>query len=233
MAKFDYIIMNPPYDGNLHLDVLNYIKDDGDKIVNISPIHWIQNKLNKRTLNKYIGIANKIEDLEIIPYDKSNVLFDIATHDLGISTLGKGGYDYLKLSALDSISQKIKNKVKISFEDISTIEGTKTVPSGVVGMISSHYGNFNLWVNDSYELFSSIRFTCGNKFISFKTEDERRNCFDYLQTKLMRYYAKQIRQSRRVAWKYVPVLDWSKHWSDEDLYTYFGITEDEIHTYGI
>ena len=44
----------------------------------------------------------------------------------------------------------------------------------------------------------------------------------------MRYYAKQIRQSRRVAWKYVPVLDWTKHWSDEDLYTYFELTEDEI-----
>lgn len=156
------------------------------------------------------------------------MLFDISTYDLGISTIGKGGFDYKSLSKLDSISQKIKDKVYISFNDISTIEGTKTVPKGIIGVISSHYGNFNLFVNKNYNLFCEIRFNNCNKFISFNTEIERRNCFDYLQSKLIRYYAKQVRNARRVPWKYVPVLDWSKNWSDVDLYKYFDLNEIEI-----
>ena len=43
--KFDRIIMNPPYDGNLHLkflkEALNHLTEDG-KVVNISPVRWLQ-----------------------------------------------------------------------------------------------------------------------------------------------------------------------------------------------
>ena len=46
--KFDKIIMNPPYDRNLHLKILEeclkHIKNDGE-IINLSPIRWLQDPL--------------------------------------------------------------------------------------------------------------------------------------------------------------------------------------------
>ena len=37
MPKFDVAIMNPPYDGNLHLKILDKVIQNADKVVNISP----------------------------------------------------------------------------------------------------------------------------------------------------------------------------------------------------
>ena len=45
--KFDVAIMNPPYDGNLHLKILEKVIPIADKVVNISPARWLQDPLAK------------------------------------------------------------------------------------------------------------------------------------------------------------------------------------------
>jgi type I restriction-modification system DNA methylase subunit len=45
MAKFDHIIMNPPYSRNLHLKILSNALDYSDDIVNLSPVRWLQDPL--------------------------------------------------------------------------------------------------------------------------------------------------------------------------------------------
>lgn len=49
--KFDCIIMNPPYQRNLHLKILEkaieQLKDDDSVCVNLSPIRWLQDPLAK------------------------------------------------------------------------------------------------------------------------------------------------------------------------------------------
>ena len=40
MSKFDVAIMNPPYDGNLHLEILEKAIPIADKTINISPIGY-------------------------------------------------------------------------------------------------------------------------------------------------------------------------------------------------
>ena len=42
---FDKIIMNPPYNGNLHLKILQEAMKHGDEIVNLSPIRWLQDPI--------------------------------------------------------------------------------------------------------------------------------------------------------------------------------------------
>ena len=39
------IIMNPPYNRNLHLKILQEAMKHGDEIVNLSPIRWLQDPL--------------------------------------------------------------------------------------------------------------------------------------------------------------------------------------------
>ena len=50
--KFDCIIMNPPYERNLHLKILaeaiKHLKDDESKVVNLSPVQWLIDPLNDK-----------------------------------------------------------------------------------------------------------------------------------------------------------------------------------------
>lgn len=98
--KFDCIIMNPPYQKNLHLKVLaeaiKHLKDDG-VCVNLSPVRWLQDPLAKEkkssAYNKFKCIRDRLESLEVLNPIKTNVLFNIGCSSLGIYTVGKGGYD--------------------------------------------------------------------------------------------------------------------------------------------
>src|SRR5574344_2683627 len=54
LKKFDYIIMNPPYDGSLHLkcleQALNFKKDNGTLIC-LHPARWLEDPLWKYKKN--------------------------------------------------------------------------------------------------------------------------------------------------------------------------------------
>lgn len=39
--------MNPPYKGYLHLEIITKVLPKGDKIVNLSPIRWIEETISK------------------------------------------------------------------------------------------------------------------------------------------------------------------------------------------
>ena len=70
MTKFDIAIMNPPYDGNLHLKILEKVIPIADKVVNISPIRWLQDpfaEYKKSTdWKKFEDIRKRIESVDVI-----------------------------------------------------------------------------------------------------------------------------------------------------------------------
>ena len=62
--KFDVAIMNPPYDGNLHLKILEKVIPIADKVVNISPVSQLVNCVNtfkdgKNDAKKYFAGIGK------------------------------------------------------------------------------------------------------------------------------------------------------------------------------
>ena len=80
MPKFDIAIMNPPYDKNLHLKILEKVIPIADKVVNISPVRWLQDPLAKykknSDYNKFENsISKKIESLDIVSAKSANVMF--------------------------------------------------------------------------------------------------------------------------------------------------------------
>lgn len=66
---------------------------------------------------------------------------------------------------------------------------------------------------------------------SFDTEDEADNLITYLQTKFVRFLLMQMLASMNMSkssYAFVPIQDFSKPWTDEELYAKYGLEDDEI-----
>ena len=115
--KFDCIIMNPPYVRNLHLKILaeaiKHLKDEKSKVVNLSPVRWLQDPLAKYKkhcdLKRFEeSVAKHIEKLEIITSDVSNTMFNAGImSDLGIYVCNSYIYAEYKKYFTNNIIDKI------------------------------------------------------------------------------------------------------------------------------
>ncbi len=66
---------------------------------------------------------------------------------------------------------------------------------------------------------------------SFDSEKEAQNLQKYLQTKFVRFLVAQIAVSQHITrgcFAFVPTQDFSKSWTDEELYAKYDLTEEEI-----
>ena len=122
--KFDCIVMNPPYQKNLHLKVLaeaiKHLNDDG-VCVNLSPCEWLIDTLNEvkknSAYNTYkTSILKYLESFEIIDAIIGNQLFNIGLMtDLGIYACKKNcnAIDASKIKWL-KINKQIFDKLIIT-----------------------------------------------------------------------------------------------------------------------
>ena len=89
-----------------------------------------------------------------------------------------------------------------------------------------------------YKIISTIqllkpREVCTDSYIvgfPTKTEEEAKNCLNYLKTKFVRYLILQTLTSinlSRDQYAYVPIMDFNKSWNDASLYEHFTLTADE------
>lgn len=118
--KFDVAILNPPYDGNLHLRILEQVIPIANTVVNISPIRWLQDPLanyKQGTAYKKFEetISKKINSIDIISHEKATVIFNaLFSQDLGIYVIDKN------------------NKCYYNYKDIPFIEKSKSIFSKVI-----------------------------------------------------------------------------------------------------
>ena len=126
--KFDCIIMNPPYERNLHLKILaeaiKHLKDEKSKVVNLSPVRWLQDPLAKYKKHcdlKHFeeSVAKHIENLEIITSDVSNIMFNAGImSDLGIYVCNSYTYNEYKKYFTNNIIDKIFTKQTNMFANV-------------------------------------------------------------------------------------------------------------------
>ena len=114
--KFDKVIMNPPYDRNLHLKILETSLSYSDNIVNLSPIRWLQDPLAEYKRNtdfkKFETLRSKIENIEEISITQSQDEFNAHfVCDLGIYKVGNGGWNSYSFHRGKSIIDKVYNKI--------------------------------------------------------------------------------------------------------------------------
>lgn len=227
--KFDVCIMNPPYDYDLHLQVLSKVLQNTNNCVSINPVRWLQDPFAKYKKNSSYckfenSISKRISSLEVVI--NSNELFDINfACNLAIYAFNKSaGFDYSSFNK-NVLIEKFISKCKTSIADISTEEGYRgKYKSKYFGIINSHYGDFSRWISDKFELFVKPRETNTNKVIFFDNAEQVRNCFGYLNSKVMQGYAKLSRTNQRVPWQFVPMLDFNRRWTEQELCEFFNIT---------
>lgn len=113
MPKFDVAIMNPPYDKNLHLKILEAVIPVAEKVVNISPVRWLQDPLAKYKKNSDYNkfeesISKKIESLDVIDAKSANGLFGaIFGTDLGIYTCCNTTSNCINTDLTDNITKRV------------------------------------------------------------------------------------------------------------------------------
>ncbi len=68
-------------------------------------------------------------------------------------------------------------------------------------------------------------------YVAFKTEMEAKNFISYLKTRFFRILVSACKISQHTpssTYRFVPLQDFSKSWTDEELYKKYKLTEDEI-----
>lgn len=237
--KFDHIIMNPPYCKNLHLKILNEAINHSDDIVNLSPIRWLQDPLAEYKRNsdfkRFKEIRERIESVEIIDAISSADSFNAAIWtDLGVYHLSKdGGFDIHSFFKHLWFVNKVILKVKDSVKDHSTREGICDFSSPYIKIsgLHGHQGcrDFYEFTSPKLDIAKSTKTSAGHCTVNFETEDESINFFNSLQTKFYKFINVCIKHDMHVPWRYAPWLgDYTHPWTDEDLYKYFELTDDEI-----
>lgn len=254
MPKFDVAIMNPPYDGNLHLKVLEKIIPIAEKVVNISPIRWLQDPLAKykknSDYNKFENsISKKIDDITFISTSESNKLFNILLlQPLAIYTISKGGYNYdFCTPLLKKIFDKILlennfSKLKISnYNDnlVNFVVVNKMAPPMKYGKpmfdtLKTWCGYFTNKVNKKGETYQKAKDNCKASVrgdiskdiaIVFTTDKETINCYNSFCTKFARFCCMKSVVDVNVHHKFLPYMqDYTQPWTDKRFCEYFGIT---------
>lgn len=104
-------------------------------------------------------------------------------------------------------------------------------------LTSEHAGNPDL--NGQYRVLSRMELLkpgqiCSQSYLTmcgFDNEVEARNLYEYLRTKFVRFLIQQTLVGMNLSIKnfnFVPWLDYSKSWTDEELYAKYNLSDEEI-----
>ena len=243
------IIMNPPYSGNLHLKILSHLISlyPDAEIVNLSPIRWLQDPLAEYKKNsdwfRFEDIRGYIKELDVISAKEAQELFSSAQYEnLGVYHVTKnGGLDILPKPF---ISQALFDKVNLptyqgkykSFYSERVSEGYKNFDKPFV-KLSAFHGNvgskdwFDIVTPQKELAMSKVQNRGGDCTFTFNfdTQEEAENFFAYCQTKFVKACNGNVKTNIRWPGYAIPVMPTYTHpWTDQQLYDYFNLTDDEI-----
>ena len=252
MGKFDVAIMNPPYDRNLHLKILEAVIPHAEKTINISPVRWLQDPfapyLTRSDYCKFEeSVSKKIESLDIISAKDASKLFDAAfVMNLGIYTCSEnGGYQYQHKEPL--ITKIVEKTMQHSWSPYSMQNfyrngGVVTKPyileTGCFGGSASI--GFDILMCQSYK--TQCEFTVkdyqikhyisgkmkGACHFEFATEEERKNFYNCYTHPFMKWTYHLWKEDVNIRDYKVPYFDDYTHpWKLKDFFAWFELTKAE------
>ena len=224
IKKFDICLMNPPYDGNLHLKFLEKVVEVCNITINISPSDRFTNiNLENKLSTK---LAKYIDSLEIISKEHANSQFGIiSSSNLGIGVFKKNakGYEpkFNEVRKFIKLIRKEKSiRSSINFYNDSTRKYKYWC--GVQG----DYGYAKSW---HYSLEDVFKGNPGAK-MGFDTKEELDN-FIKTTTTTWPYKLMYIVDDSAAVVAHLPFMkDYTRYYDDEYFYKYFNITNDERKT---
>ena len=182
--------------------------------------------------NESISIINKIKSKK-----ENNLVNLISTRNpYGFATNERGS------------SQSTSNSIKLISSQGEGYVSVKSITQGqnsinkykvMIGRVTSEHAGEPDKSTGKYKVFSSMRLLgpneiCTDSYVIGGVCDSRNNAlnfYNYLRTSFVRFLILQSLSSinlSREAYVLVPLQDFSKPWTDEELYKKYGLTEEEI-----
>ena len=240
--KFDCCIMNPPY-GNLHLKVLEQVLKVADKVINISPVRWLQDPfapyLKKSDYNKFEkSVSKHIKDIQFIPAKEATELFGDAsfTMNLGIYELdANGGWNYQHNDPL--VNKIVKKTMQSSWAQHAYTKKYKKnlhpYQMNVSGIHSATAKNpllcntYNAQLQTKAPNMKSHN-ACNSCLFDFATENERKNFYDCYNTPFIAWMCTWWRVDVHINSIKVPYFgNYTHKWKLRDFFDWFDLTQAE------
>ena len=231
--KFDVVLMNPPYDKNLHIKFMektfNLIDEDNGTLIYIGPDNWLINKYNfaqkskvkNNTRDKY---CKYIDNIETFNNEEFNKYFNTSNwFGVSIFTMKHHakGIDPSIYESDDELVKKIIKKIQEDFSSLrSHFSRREENQKYFVPVRRTNHGYLN-WVE------KDISKNKAKDGILFNSKNEMNNFINSFDTWLYQYLnCTDWGGSENSA--DVPYLkDYTKEWTNERLYKLFNITDDE------
>ena len=234
--KFDCIIMNPPYQRNLHLKILaeaiKHLKDEKSVCVNLSPVFMRKNELNQLRSIKEFLFKRIISQTEQSASEMDKVFGIYGTADLAVTVFSKepqAGVAFPTGTVEQQIVAKIRNRHKA--KSIRTMiwktNGQFEVP------VQGDYGYAKRW-HYTLEAMLSGNPNAKMKFVSKEEADN----FVKTTTTTNIYKFMYVVDDKAAIPAHLPFMGnainprtklkgYTGEWTDDDLYKFFNITSAE------
>lgn len=241
MPKFDIAIMNPPYDGDLHISILKYVKSKSKKTINISPNWFYDYKKN------YEIKPNTIQDLT---YTESVNLFDgiQLQYPLAITTYEEDNNKFANTKKYVNEAYTLFSKIKLNttLDDVNSKDYNGKGFFVPLKLMTSFWDNNKNFILDKLGVLSNGKTLNGNFYkderrrnknrpcggIYQKTFNEAKNLADSFNTT---FYVKWVKtfhtNTRYILTEYPYMDDYTKPWTNQRFCEYFFGKKDEKGNY--
>lgn len=242
--------MNPPYEGKLHLEVLNKVLKEPiiDELVDLSPANQMFSGIRLIKDHQYISshqeLIQHIQDVDLIKPEEASDIFGAAFagplmlihYDKNKEGKNYKDFNIIKHS-LRSIADKTvfavyKGKYPNLWDEIFKNNNNNkqhkkwflTCPE-----VHGHQGHSD-WAeitSSNYEVALNSKQRFG-WHLEFDTEEERKNCYDVWHLPFHKFLHSLIKADNFNMYQWLPLLDYTHPWTDEQLYKYFDLTPEEV-----
>ena len=242
-GNFDSIIMNPPYDGNLHLKIFSNVNSSfpDAEIVNLSPILRLQ--LPDNTIIEDYKLS--ISSLERIDKESAREYFsNRIPADLGIYTLSKNGDLRPDCFELRGYNKEICNRLLAAIKQHDSFKN-HIIVNAPLQRFSVCYSHMNGLSENSHNFVyengvgpdgksyrDNVKNQHKNDFprshFEFDTYEEAENFRKYLFLPTFKLIEEITQPGLLRDFSLLPYLDYAHEWDDEKLRNEFDITEEDV-----
>lgn len=199
------------------------VEEDDDIFIRYPQLVSIKHKVWKNKATSFETIVSSRK-----PYGLASDFF-ISPAKFGLPPISdtpiKCGYSILGLAALKRVIKYIPKDYPLPKKD--GINKYKL-------FITNSYGCGEIGEGPATPVLATPGELCTETFLeigNFDTREEAENAMSYLKTKFFRCLVgirKQTQHATKQVYHYVPMQDFSKPWTDEELYKKYNLTQEEI-----
>lgn len=246
--NFDKIIMNPPFKGNLHLQILRRVLGHSEDIINLSPVLWLEFPSSNREeglfLDTKLSELYTLDRTEIRKFFKARIPSDIGIYHITFQGKSLNTYNPFAIRGMDtyeiatSIWRKVQSKSPSTIKEVlrgrkESLEGYCIIFSHMNGLSKNHdFVYFNGVAENGKTYKENIKNQHKNEtshHLRFHTFEEAFNFKESLKTRTMQYIISIGQPGLLFVLDTIPFMkDYTFLWDDKRFYDFFGFTEIEI-----